>query len=283
MKKIITLFGILLVVGGLAYHFAALQIFDALVPKDESSIRWQTDMAYGPDARQKLDIYMPRESSGLLPMVLFVHGGSWKEGNKNGYAFAGRALAAKGYMTLVMNYRLHPKDRYPAFVEDVALALRWAAENGQSLGGDPKRLFAMGHSAGAYNIAQAVLDQNCAAGRPKLAGVITLAGPFDFLPLDSPITIEVFGKVPDLPATQPVNHARADAPPFLLLHGSADTTVFPRNATALQKALQKVGVEATLKIYEGVSHAGILLALSKPLRKTPVLDDAVQFIKDKSQ
>jgi acetyl esterase/lipase len=283
MKKIITLFGILLVVGGLAYHFAALQIFDALVPKDESSIRWQTDMAYGPDARQKVDIYMPRESSGLLPMVLFVHGGSWKEGNKNGYAFAGRALAAKGYMTLVMNYRLHPKDRYPAFVEDVALALRWAAENGQSLGGDPKRLFAMGHSAGAYNIAQAVLDEKYASGRPKLAGVITLAGPFDFLPLDSPITIEVFGKVPDLAATQPVNHARADAPPFLLLHGSADTTVFPRNATALQKALQKVGVEATLKIYDGVSHAGILLALAKPLRKTPVLDDAVQFIKDKSQ
>jgi acetyl esterase/lipase len=283
MKKIITLFGILLVVGGLAYHFAALQIFDALVPKDESSIRWQTDMAYGPDARQKLDIYMPRESSGLLPMVLFVHGGSWKEGNKNGYAFAGRALAAKGYMTLVMNYRLHPKDRYPAFVEDVALALRWAAENGQSLSGDPKRLFAMGHSAGAYNIAQAVLDENYASGRPKLAGVITLAGPFDFLPLDSPTTIEVFGKVPDLAATQPVNHVRADAPPFLLLHGSADTTVFPRNATALQKALQKVGVEATLKIYEGVSHAGILLALAKPLRKTPVLDDAVQFIKDKFQ
>jgi acetyl esterase/lipase len=283
MKKIITLFGILLVVGGLAYHFAALQIFDALVPKDESSIRWQTDMANGPDARQKLDIYMPRQHNGPLPMVLFVHGGSWKEGNKNGYAFAGRALSAKGYMTLVMNYRLHPKDRYPAFVEDVALALRWAAENGQSLGGDPKRLFAMGHSAGAYNIAQAVLDQNFAAGRPKLAGVITLAGPFDFLPLDSPITIEVFGKVPDLAATQPVNHVRADAPPFLLLHGSADTTVFPRNATALQKALQKVGVEATLKIYEGVSHAGILLALAKPLRKTPVLDDAVQFIKDKSQ
>jgi acetyl esterase/lipase len=283
MKKIITLFGILLIVGGLAYHFAALQIFNALVPKDDGSILWQSDMAYGPDARQKLDIYMPRQHNGPLPMVLFVHGGSWKEGNKNGYAFAGRALSAKGYMTLVMNYRLHPKDRYPAFVEDVALALRWAAENGQSLGGDPKRLFAMGHSAGAYNIAQAVLDENYASGRPKLAGVITLAGPFDFLPLDSPITIEVFGKVPDLAATQPVNHARADAPPFLLLHGSADTTVFPRNATALQKALQKVGVEATLKIYEGVSHAGILLALAKPLRKTPVLDDAVQFIKDKSQ
>jgi acetyl esterase/lipase len=260
MKKIITLFGILLVVGGLAYHFAALQIFDALVPKDESSIRWQTDMAYGPDARQKLDIYMPRQHNGPLPMVLFVHGGSWKEGNKNGYAFAGRALAAKGYMTLVINYRLHPKDRYPAFVEDVAMALRWAAENGQSLGGDPKRLFAMGHSAGAYNIAQAVLDENYSAGRPKLSGVITLAGPFDFLPLDSPITIEVFGKVPDLPATQPVNHARADAPPFLLLHGSADTTVF----RAMPRHYRKLCKKWVLRRRSNSTKASLTLAFCSP-------------------
>jgi acetyl esterase/lipase len=283
MTKIITALGILLVVVGLAYHFAALQIFDTLVPKDSDSIKWQSDMAYGADPRQKLDIYMPREAIGALPVVLFVHGGSWQEGNKNGYSFAGRALAAQGFMTLVMNYRLHPKDRYPAFVEDVALALRWAADNAKPLGGDPDKIFVMGHSAGGYNIAMAVLDERYAAMRPKLSGVVTLAGPFDFLPLDSPATIKVFGGLVDLPATQPINHVRADAPPFLLLHGSADKTVFPRNATALDKALREAGASSTLKMYEGLSHVGIILALSKPLRSTPILADAVAFMKDKSQ
>lgn len=283
MKKIFTLLGVLLVVGGLAYHFAALEIFNALVPKDKDGLLAQADMAYGPDPRQKLDLYMPRESVLPLPIVLFVHGGSWQEGNKNGYGFVGRALAAKGFMTLVMNYRLHPKDHYPAFVDDVALALRWAADNGPSLGGNPEKLFAMGHSAGAYDIAMAVLDKRYAATRPKLAGVVTLAGPFDFLPLDSKITIEVFGKVPDLPSTQPVNHVTADAPPFLILHGTGDTTVFPRNAVALDKALREKGVASELKFYDGTSHVGIILALAKPFRRTPVLEDAVRFMRDRSR
>jgi acetyl esterase/lipase len=283
MKKIFTLLGVLLIAGGLAYHFAALETFNALVPKDKDGLLAQSDMAYGPDPRQKLDLYMPRESALPLPIVLFVHGGSWQEGNKNGYGFVGRALAAKGFMTLVMNYRLHPKDRYPAFVDDVALALRWAADNGKSLGGNPQKLFALGHSAGAYDIAMAVLDERYAATRPKLAGVVTMAGPFDFLPLDAKATIKVFGAVPDLPSTQPINHVTANAPPFLILHGTGDTTVFPRNAVALDKALREKGVSSELKFYDGTSHVGIILALAKPFRGTPVLEDAVRFMRDRSQ
>jgi acetyl esterase/lipase len=280
MTKILYAIAILLIVGGLAYHFAALQIFNALVPKDADSLRKDIEWAYGPDPRQKMDMYVPRQSSGPLPIVLFVHGGSWAEGDKSGYAFVGRALAAKGYLTLVMNYRLHPKNRYPDFVYDVALALRWTADNAKALNGDPDKIFAMGHSAGAYNIAMAVLDQRYDEVRPKIAGVITLAGPFDFLPLDTRTTIKVFGDVPDLPSTQPVNHARKDAPPFLILHGGADTTVFPRNATALDAALKKAGVTSTVKIYAGVSHAGSVLSLAKPLRRrTTVLDDAAEFIR----
>jgi acetyl esterase/lipase len=284
MTKLFTMLGVLLIAGGLAYHFAALEIFNALVPKDKGSILHTRDMAYGPLPRQKLDIYLPRESRGPLPMVVFVHGGSWQEGNKNPYAFAGRALAAQGFMTLVINYRLHPQDKYPAFVDDVALALRWAADNAKALNGDANKLFAMGHSAGAYNVAMAVLDQRLAGVTPKLAGVVTLAGPFDFLPLDSPVTIEVFGKLADLPSTQPVNHMNAGAPPFLLLHGADDTTVFPRNAKGLQTAFEKAGQQVEIKIYPGISHVDILLALSTWKRDAaPVLEDAVAFMKDKAR
>lgn len=283
MTKILYTIAILLIVFGLAYHFAALQIFNLLVPKDADSLRAEVDMPYGPDRRQMLDMYVPMQSVGRLPVVVFVHGGSWQEGDKSGYAFVGRALAAKGFLTLVINYRLHPKARYPAFVDDVALALRWAADNATALNGDPQKLFAMGHSAGAYNVAMAVLDERFAETRPKLAGVITLAGPFDFLPLDTRATRAVFGEAPDLPATQPVNHVRRGAPPFLILHGGADTTVFPRNAIALDAALKRAGVASTLKIYPGVSHVGIILSFAKPLRRRiTVLDDAADFIRSRN-
>ncbi len=280
MKTIFTALGIVLVVFGLAYHFAALQIFNTLVPKDYEGMLADANMAYGAEPRQTLDVYRPREAKLPLPVVVFVHGGSWQEGNKSGYEFAGRALAAKGYLTFVINYRLHPDDPYPAFIDDTALALRWANENAKAFGGDPDQLYAMGHSAGAYNIAMAVLDQRYAVGRPDLKGVITLAGPFDFVPLDSPITRKVFGTLQNLPATQPINHARGDAPAFLILHGSSDTTVFPRNATALDAALKHAGAQSILKMYDDVSHVGIMLALSKPLRGTPVLDDAVEFMQE---
>jgi acetyl esterase/lipase len=280
MKKVITIVGIVLIVAGLAYHFAALEIFNLVVPKDKGSVLWQRDVAYGPDARHRLDIYMPGETARRLPVVVFVHGGSWQEGNKNPYGFVGRALAAQGFMTMVINYRLHPAHRYPAFVDDVDLALRWATANARELGGDPDKLFAMGHSAGAYNIAMAVLADRYMGERPKLAGVVTLAGPFDFLPLDSPITKEVFGWIGDVEFTQPVIYAAKDAPPFLILHGSADKTVYPRNATSLDKALGEAGASSTLKTYEGVSHVGILLALSTWRRNTaPVLEDAVGFMR----
>jgi acetyl esterase/lipase len=282
MTKLIWIVGVLLVVGGLAYHFAALQLFNLFVPKDAGSKLVASDVAYGTDQRQRLDVYAPTIGQGPWPVVVFVHGGSWQTGSKDGYAFAGRALAAQGFVTMVVSYRLHPENPYPAFVEDTALALKWTANNAQQFGGDGRQLFAMGHSAGAYNLAMAVLDKNYAEAVPPLQGVVTLAGPFDFLPLDSPITIEVFGKLTDLPAAQPVNHLRADAPPFLILHGRADQTVRIKNAESLQRGFDSVGASAEIRIYEDVTHVSILLALAKPLRsRAPTLVDAVSFFRDK--
>jgi acetyl esterase/lipase len=282
MTKLIWIFGLLLVVGGLAYHFAALHLFNLFVPKDAESRLVARDVAYDADPRQQLDIYTPTHGHGPWPVVVFVHGGSWQSGDKDGYAFVGRALAAQGFVTMVISYRLHPHNPYPAFVEDTAMALKWVADNAGQFGGDGSKLFAMGHSAGAYNLAMAVLDKAHADTVPPLKGVVTLAGPFDFLPLDSPITIEVFGNLADLPAAQPINHLRADAPPFLILHGRADQTVRIKNAESLQRGFDAAGASAQIRIYEDVTHVGILLALAKPMRsRAPTLADAVMFFKDK--
>lgn len=274
MPKLLAAIGLILIAGGLAYSYAALSIFNALVPKDGGSRLAASDIAYGPDARQRLDIYVP-EGQGPFPVVLFVYGGSWDSGHKSDYGFVGRALASRGFVAAIADYRLVPQVRYPVFVDDVAAAIDWMNAHASEFGGDAQRLFAMGHSAGAYNVVQAVLRNNLEA---KVKAMVALAGPFDFLPLDSPKSIAAFSGLPDLHETQPVNGDLATAPPLLLLHGSADRTVRIRNSRSLQAAWAKAGRPAELKIYEGVSHAGIMLALSTILRgRAPVLDDAVAF------
>lgn len=288
MIKALTIFAVVIFFGGMMYQFAALKVFNLLVPKDQASEFFAGSLAYGSDRDQTLDVYRPRTGNAPFPVLIFVHGGSWKDGDGKDYEFVGRAFAAQGYLTLVTNYRLLPRHAYPDFIYDVANAVAWANRNAVQYGGDGTKVFLIGHSAGAYNVAQAVLDMNyfkIAGADPKsIKAVATLAGPFDFLPLDSPVTIETFGHLTDLPATQPINFVRPDAPPFLLLHGLADTTVYPKNGRSLLQRLKAVGAQATLVEYVGVSHAGIMLALAKPLRgNAPVLEDIVRFFKDRSK
>ncbi len=284
MKFVSLILIVVVVFGGLLYHFAALEAFNLLVPKDSQSKRVAVDVSFGDDPRLKLDIYAPTTGQGPWPVVIFVHGGSWSSGNKNPYEFVGRDLAAQGFLTILPNYRLHPEHPYPAFVEDTALAIDWATRHAGEYGGHPKHIIASGHSAGAYNVALAILDKHYLAELgtdvSAIKGVALLAAPLDFLPLDPGVAQDVFGEVKDLPATQPVNFVRAEAPPFFLAYGSVDTTVRPKNSINMAAALKAVGVPVELKAYDGVGHVGILLALSTWRRgKAPSLADMAAFAK----
>ena len=284
IKLIYTLLSTVVVVG-LLYHFAALNVFNFFVSKDSESRQIGGAVSYAADPDQTLYVFKPKKELGQLPVLIFVHGGSWDEGNAANYEFAGRAFAAKGFLTFVINYRKNPKNQFPAFVQDVALATAWANTHASEYGGDGKTIFLSGHSAGAYNVALAVLDQHYmkdAGVDPNIIkGVATLAGPFDFLPLDTSATIRTFGKVKDLANTQPINFARSDAPPFLILHGDDDTIVFPRNAKSLYNLLLEAGSKPKLVMYPHISHVQIMLSLSKPMRASaPVLNDVTNFFKD---
>ena len=228
-----------------------------------------------------LDIYTPKAATLACPFCFL----SWwlLEGRRaRRLRIVGRAFAARG-TPISMDYRLLPHYQFPAFVEDVALAIAWAQKEGVRFGGDPKRIFAVGHSAGAYNLAMAVLDKHdlrdAGVDSRVLRAIATLAGPFDFLPLDTLVTIDTFGKVAVPGTTQPINYVSAGAPPFLLLNGTADTTVYPRNSRSLAKHLESAGAVVELKEYEGMGHVAIMLALAKPLRKkaSPVYEDILQF------
>jgi acetyl esterase/lipase len=236
------------------------------------------DLAYGAAPRQKLDIYAPRGGSADRPVLVFFYGGNWDSGDKQDYAFAGRAFAELGYVTVLPDYT-HSRERpYPAFMEDAGAALGWVAAHIAEYGGDPARIAVAGHSAGAYIAATLALDPRWGATGLVLAA-IGLAGPYDFLPFDSPVTERTFGNAEDLPGTQPVNHVSANAPPLLLITGDADTTVRPRHSEALAARLRAAGGEAELILYPGITHTGPLKALARPFRRhAPVLRDIAGFL-----
>ena len=260
-----------------------LTAFNRFVLKDGGGTRLARDLSYGTDERQQLDLYAPRRRVGTrLPVIVFFYGGSWASGLRQGYGFVGRALAARGFLVAIPDYRLVPDVHFPAFVEDGAAAVKWVAEQAAAHGGDPGSVVLMGHSAGAYIAAMLALDPRwLGAARSAVRGLIGLAGPYDFLPLSGPVTRAAFGRAPDLEATQPVRFASAQAPPALLLHGGADRTVLPRNSKSLARALAAAGGEARLKIYPQLGHVAILTALALPFRyRAPVLADAAAFARE---
>ena len=258
-----------------------LTLFNALMPKDRGSRRVAKDVAYGDDPRQALDVYAPR-GSGPWPVIVFFYGGAWDSGHRQGYAFAARALAAKGFVVAVPDYRLVPQVRYPGFVQDGAEAVRWVRAHAGEYDVDAGRILLAGHSAGAYIAAMLALDASwLGEDREAVRGLIGLAGPYDFLPLDDPASIAAFSEWPDLPATQPVGHARAGSPPALLLHGEPDTRVKVRHSKALAKELAAAGNDARLILYPKLSHTAIVTALALPLRgQAPVLADIAAFARD---
>lgn len=232
-----------------------------------------------------LDVYPARTSRGPAPVVVFLHGGSWQRGRRDYYRFVGDALSARGLLVVVPDYRKAPRDRFPAFVEDAAAATAWARAHAAALGGDPGRVFLMGHSAGAHMAALVGTDHRYLEPwglRPAdLAGVIGLAGPYDFEPsLDRRIERRVFGDVGEWVRTQPVHFVDGDEPPFLLLHGQSDRRVWAANSESLARRLRQAGRPVTLKLLPRVGHVGLVNGFYSP-RFSPALEETVEWMRER--
>jgi acetyl esterase/lipase len=280
VKRLLLGLAAVLILGGMALMLDPLGGFNALMPKDRASARMAESLAYGTDARQRLDVYAPRAAAARpRPVILFFYGGSWRSGSRRDYAFAARALAAQGFVVLVPDHRPVPEVVYPDFLRDCAAAVRWARKHAGAYGGDGERIVLIGHSAGAYNAIMLALDPALLGpDREAIRGVAGLAGPYDFLPLDDPATIAAFGRWPRPAETQPIAHAALGAPPALLLHGADDTRVKPRHSRALAARLEAAGADVRLKLYPRLGHVGILTALAIPFRRqAPVLADLARF------
>ena len=237
-------------------------------------------VTFDPAHRLALDVHRPQTTEGKLPIVVFFYGGSWQSGSREQYRFVAQSLAKQGVLVIVPDYRKSPQVAFPVFIEDAARAVAWTREHCAEYGGDPTRIFLVGHSAGAHIAAMLGTDARFlrAVGmQPRdLAGVVGLAGPYDFLPITDPALKPVFGPESRWPESQPVNFVDGDEPPFLLLQGDADTVVRPRNAERLAARLRSRDEPVEVRMIAGAGHPALLLGLARA--SSPVRREVLAFI-----
>ena len=286
--RVLWLFLAVIVAAVAVVACSPISALNALVPSGSYE---GTTVAYGAGARRQLEVYTPRTTAERVrpangwPLVVFFYGGSWNRGERQEYRFVGEAMAARGIVTVIPDYRLYPEVRYPDFLKDNAAAMAWSLREAAHLGADPKRVFVMGHSAGGYNAAMVALDSRwlgAEGAKPtQLAGWIGLAGPYDFLPIENPDAKPVFFHPNSPPESQPIRYAAASAPRTFLGAASEDTLVNPeRNTRQMATKLQAVSVPITLQFYPRTNHITLIGAFAAPLRfLAPVLEDVVEFVK----
>ena len=229
---------------------------------------------------QSLDLYLPEKADAPLPLVVWIHGGAWSAGSKDGNR--AMPLMRDGFATASVEYRFSQQAVFPAQIEDCKAAIRFLRANAAQYGLDPQHIGVWGSSAGGHLVALLGTAGDVAAwekgGRPEVSSrvqaVCDFFGPSDLLTMgaqganhrpmpatdtaESPESKLIGGAIPDNPdkakAASPVTYASADDPPFLIVHGDKDPLVPHAQSKELHETLQKAGVNSTLRIVEGAGH-----------------------------
>lgn len=244
------------------------------------------DVPYDTGAAARLDVYRPRGvAKGGAPVVVFIHGGRWQYGSKDEYRLLGDAITRRGFVAVTIDYRLYPDVLFPAWVDDAARAVRWVRDSVSKYGGDPARIFVVGHSAGAHTAAILALDgrylRKVGLQGNAVRGYVSIAGPVASEWTD-PDVQTLMGPRQDWGSTYPLQLVtRASASPMLLLHGGEDRTASPVNSARLAARITSLGGCARTIIYRKLRHVSIIIALSVPrFGIAPVLDDIAAFIEN---
>lgn len=211
--------------------------------------------------KHKLDLYLPTDKT-KFPVLFFVHGGSWRSGDRSSYPPLGNRFAKLGIGVVVPSYRLAPANPHPAQIEDVAAAFAWTMKHIAEYGGDPARVYAAGHSAGGHLVSLLALDPRYLAKyelTPKsINGVMSLSGVYDVR------QVAVFG--PDehtRRAASPEEYVNRQAPPFLLTYCQWDYAGLPVQALTFDRLLRRQFVESTLRFIPGESHISEIVHITR--------------------
>ncbi|MBW4025085.1 MAG: alpha/beta hydrolase [Proteobacteria bacterium] len=232
--------------------------------------------------RHSLDVYVLRAAASKpRPVIVYIYGGAWVAGAKAQFAFVGAALARRGFVVVVPDYRIYPQAHWPMFLQDNAGAVRWARNHAAQFGGDPAKLVLMGHSAGASNALSLAVEPEWLHAVGMSPGdskaVVCLSGAFNLMPLDDPAETAIFG--PRTGYTDPINRIEAGTPPILLIIGNRDDTVDPHDSDAVAAKLREKGDAVELIHYRGLGHPDTQNALAaRPGQPPGVIDAVLRFL-----
>jgi len=276
----------LFLIGLLSCCLSACSPLGLLSTLSSSHLQQSGTHAYGDAPRQTLDVHLPQDAQPNADVVLFIYGGRWQFGSKDEYRFVADGLAQSGFITVIPDYRLYPQVDWSDFLDDSAAAYRWVEAYIAGFGGNPQRIFLMGHSAGAHMAAMVALDpklrQKAGVKHPP-CGLIGLAGPYDFLPISDADIRQVFSSAKPLIETQPIHYVNGNMPAMLLLTGNDDTTVKPGNTERMAAAVKAAGGKVEVIAYPKVAHVDLMLALAPALSGlAPTLQDTTHFIRETS-
>jgi acetyl esterase/lipase len=238
-----------LLVFGLASVACAQQAPKGKLP---AGVKVERDLEYVKDGheRNRLDLYLPEKADARLPLVVWIHGGGWTQGDKAPCPLAW--LVPKGYVVASINYRFLKHGDPPAQIEDCKAAIRWLRANATKYNFDPDRVGVAGASAGGYLVA--LLGTS--------GGVKELEGNGGNMDQSSRVqcVVDLFGptriKNGDAKRDNVLTYIGKDTPPFLILHGDADKLVPLAASERLNEALKKAGVEVNLVVMKGAGHGG---------------------------
>lgn len=242
------------------------------------------DIAFDTNTSQKLDIYTPDiKTNDKQPVIVFFYGGRWTDGHKEDFAFVATALASKGFVVVLPDYRKYPNVRFPAFVDDGAAAVHWVHENIGDYGGNPDTLFLAGHSSGAHIASLLVSDEHYLNERGEalnaIKGFAGLAGPYAFEPKEDDLK-DMFGPPSNYPQMQATTFINGNEAPMLLMIGGKDKLVGKFNADRLADKINEKSGDVQIKAYPDLDHVGMISVYSWMLRsKAPVTDDMATFFK----
>lgn len=244
-------------------------------PPPAHPVREQLDVVYGHAGGedQELDLYVPTDGPGPYPAVIILHGGGWAKGSHVGHRQQASALAAYGYVTASVGYRLAPRHKFPAQIQDVKCAVRWLRANAGRYAVDRERVGVIGYSAGGHlalllGLSQAQDGLEGDGGNPEqsssVQAVINNAGPTDLTRPDwpditRPIIFDWIGgsreQMPDVyRVASPLTYVHRGAPPVLTIHGTEDKIVPYEQAKLLHSALRRARVPSRLETMYGKGH-----------------------------
>jgi acetyl esterase/lipase len=229
-----------------------------------SNIDVQKDVTYidgdpADAAKHKLDLYLPKDKKNF-PVLVFVHGGSWRSGDKSLYPALGNRFAKLGIGVAIPSYRLMPKNPHPAQIEDTAAAFAWVYKNIAQYGGDASRIYVAGHSAGGHLVALLALDPSYLAKYDipltAIKGVAALSGVYDVSKIQGFVNAD--GDSPS-----PIAHVHAKAPPFLISYCQWDYLALPLQAREFAGALKKSFDSVELLYVPGQGHISEIIHIVK--------------------